>query len=444
MRVFRIEGKVHTREWSCWIENGNEVHTQSGIADGKMNHTFDVVPSVGKPGTKAFIPPNQNAVLEAARKIRKKVEAGYVEVDPDTKEPMIEAANELDFTRLPKNLCFMKCRKPPENTKQQKEFDRIVENGIITIKRDGFMHPILIDAAGKVRIYTRRMDECTDKYPHLVESLRGAKLPKKTILLCEFVVERANGSDDRIAIQAISNSKADKARAKQQAGPKARAVILLIPFWDGVSMADQSFGMAIEFLEQQFGTRDRCPPYFEPMEVFYGDFEEAKQRVYSENLEGLVIYDANASPGDKLFNFRGKPERPMAFKWKPIYEDDFVAMWDPDGKADGRFIQMKKGERGEWGRGRRKGQPKNLALYQMNSDGDWVFIAHVGTGLKDEQLKEIMDRVDDLTGFVGVAEIEYTFRRYESRGDGSNALVEPRFTRWRDDKTETECVDDEL
>jgi ATP-dependent DNA ligase len=438
MRVFRIEGKKHPLEWRVWIENEIELHSEAGVAGGRMQHTFDIIKSVGKAHTKAFIPAPQNAVLEAARRIRKKVEAGYEEIDPKTNKQLNDAASELSFDVLPKNLCFMKCRKPPDNKAQIAAFNEALSNPIITIKRDGFMHPILIDTAGNVKIYTRRMDDCTEKYPHIVKAITRTKLPKRTIILSELVTERDDGSDDRLAIQAISNSLPERARALQQAGPKAKAIFLYIAFWGGESLADLSFGAGIEFLEQQFGTKDRKPEHCDIMEVFYGSFEEAKKHVIDKNIEGLVIYNANESPGSMLFNFRGKPERPMAFKWKPIFEDDFICVFDPDCES-GRWDPK---QCGEWGRGRRKGFPKNLALYQYNRKGEMIFISHVGTGLTEATLQEILDR--RINGDVGVAEIHYTSRRYISKGEISNSLVEPRFVRWRPDKKRKECVDDNI
>lgn len=444
MREFHIDGKRNVLTWIIWIENKVEVHMQHGILEGKLQHTFDIIGSVGKKGTKAFVPPQANAVLDAERKIRKKVEEGYREVNPDTKKPLTKAATKINFKGLPKNLCFMKPRPEPDSGKQLKMRDNVLwhKREIITVKRDGFMHPILIDDIGNIRIYTRRMDEATDKYPHMVASLKKACIPKKTILLCEFIVLNKNGRDDRLAIQAISNSLPERARAMQQAGDKAQAVVLSIPFWDGADMSRLTFGQAIEFLEEQFGLKGRCPDYFEGMEVFYGSFKEAIKYVTEGEREGLVIYDGEASPGDKAWNFRGKPERPECWKWKPVYEDDFLIVFDPDAE------HWPKKQCGGWGRGKWKEYPGQVALYQLaqaskspDEPTSWTFISNCGSGLDETKQKEIMKRAKKRKdGTAGIAEIHYSGRRYLSRDEVSNAVIEPRFIRWRDDKDETEVV----
>jgi ATP-dependent DNA ligase len=441
MRVFHIVGKTHVREWQIWIESDVQVHTRHGVAGGRMQHTFDIIKSVGKKDTKAFVPAPANAILEMQRKIRKKVESGYVEIKEGEQA---EAHTTLSLDSLPKNLCFMKPRPQPKKGKQKDMLDQIIadeDRAIITIKRNGFMHPILVDTEGDVHIYTRRMDECTEKYPHLVESLVD-NVPSQTVLLCEFVVVTDN-TDDRLAIQGISNSLPKRARELQK-DKKATAIILYIPFWDGSDMSDMSFGSALEFLEEQFGVKSRCPKYFEPIQIFYGSLSEAVVYTQKKRREGLVIYDAKASPGGMLYNFRGKPERPECWKWKPVLEDDFIVVFDPDGEAT--KMKWHKDARGGWGHGRRKNLPGRVALYQFNKRNDPVFISHCGSGFDEKSLQEVLDRrkVATANGVCGVAEIHYSERRYISRGDTSNSIIEPRFKQWRDDKCETECSNDLL
>ena len=179
MREFHKKGKNHTLTWSVWVHK-NEVHTQSGIVGGNLKHTYDIPGSVGKEGTKAFVPPEAQAVLVAERKVRKKVEEGYYEVDPETGEAKGSSAHSLDFTHLPKNLCFFKPRRWPTTKKEHARVQALLgtvdpgdEREILTIKRDGMMHAVLITPTEDVKIYTRRMDECTDSYPHLVKAFKG-------------------------------------------------------------------------------------------------------------------------------------------------------------------------------------------------------------------------------------------------------------------------------
>jgi hypothetical protein len=255
-------------------------------------------------------------------------------------------------------------------------------------------------------------------------------------LCCEFIVRQPNGKCDRLAMQAISNSLPERARALQQ-GPtqKAEATVLGIYFWDGADVVtDFTFGEQIEFLEEQFGLPSRCPPYVRGMEVFYETFDRAQEYVLEKGLEGLVIYDSTHKPGSKAYNFRGKPQRPDCWKWKPEFEDDFIVIFDPDKGKTG----------GAWGRGRHRNMAGRIALYQFNGDGELVYCSGCGTGLSDKDRADVVKRARPIDGMCGVAEIKFVTRRYEKEGDGSNALVEPRFVRWRSDKDPEEVVNASL
>ncbi len=439
MREFRIEGKKKTLVWRIW-RDGADVHVAYGTLGGQLQHTSDRIKGV-KAGTSAYLNPEANAIEEVIRKIRDKTDAGYVEVDAETGKPLSQGASKIDFRDLQKNLCWMKPRpQPKEGTKDNEVFQSVIRGGnyVATFKRDGFMHPVLIDDKGKVKIYTRRMESCTAKYPHLVSAFENMLLPTRSILLCEFVVVK-DDHDNRLMMQAISNSLPDRARGMQTVD-KARAVVLSIPFWNGVDIfSSATFGASLEFLEEQFGEPLHRPEYVDVMEIDYHGFEHAKKEVKHRRLEGLVVYDLNAVPGERAYNFRGKPERPECWKWKPVLEDDFLVVFDPDLKHWGEYK-----EGGSWGRGKHQQSAGRVALYQYDVDGTPVFISGCGSGFTDEQRAGIVKVAGTHKGIVGVAEVKFVERRYVSHGDKTNSLVEPVFVRWRTDKSVEEIVNPEL
>lgn len=441
MREFRMKGS--RGQWKVWRigTQGAEIHTEWGILGGKEQRSIDVAPAVFV-GKANELSPEANAIEEAKRKIKKKTDEGYVEFIDG--EPVGAAEQGVDWEQgLPKNFCGMKPLKHPDPEKKQEKrsFEALTEvlesgNAIITIKDDGFKHWVLVAADGSVKIYTSGMDECTDKYPHLVQSFWSSSsgIPPRSLLCCEFVIRLENGRCDRIAMQGVSNSLPERARALQQdPTQRVEATVLGIYFWDGMdTISTFTFGEQIEFLEEQFGVASRCPPYVRGMEVYYENFDSALAYIEEKRLEGLVIYDSRAAPGEKAYNFRGKPQRTGCWKWKKEYEDDFFVVFDPDGEHG-----WERG--GKWGRGRDRGTAGRICLYQKNDRGDYVYCSGCGSGLDRPTRAEVVDRAST-DGLAGIAEIKFVTRRYLTEGDGSNALVEPRFVRWRDDKAPSDVI----
>lgn len=446
MRVFLQRGKKQPLEWRIWVD-GDTVHMESGVKGGKMKHTSDVPGSIGKVGTKAYKDPETYAQEIALRQIREKVDRlGYREVNSDTYEYLEDQSDdEINWKSPPKNMRFMKCRHQPKPDEKKKlaELMDVVENGnpIMTIKRDGMMHPIFIDEAGDVHIFTRRFDRCTDNYPHIVKEVAACDFPPKTILLAEFVCIK-NKKDDRRLVQTLDRSLPDRAK-KIQEDPfrRPKAVVLGIPYWNGKPiMATKTCEEWIEFMHGVFDRLNKLE-YLEVMQILVGDLDLCMELVVEKKWEGLVIYDGDAVFGDAVVNFRGREERPRAWKWKPILEGDFIVVFDPDGDFDGGFA---KGEAGKWGRGRLQNLPGNVALFQYDSAGMMHYICNVGSGFTEEQRKELLQRARNGDGFAGVAEIKYESRTFVSEGDDTNALTAPIFLRWREDKTLDEAVEERL
>jgi len=154
--------------------------------------------------------------------------------------------------------------------------------------------------------------------------------------------------------------------------------------------------------------------------------ETAIEFAKEENWEGFVVVDPDGIYGDRAFNFKGKPDRPGKFcgKLKPSYEDDFIAIWDPENGY---------GERS--GKGSRAGGIKSVGLYQYDKKGELIFIANVSSGLTKELLAFLPK-----AKWPQVWKCEYTGRRYISDGDDTNAIDFPRFIALRTDKSPEECT----
>lgn len=432
---FRKDGRLHTLVWKIWVD-GVEVHTEAGTLGGQFQHTFDITKPVGKINTKAFVPAEEQALLVAERKITKKQDENYVEYING--KPKKQAVKAVDFMSLPPAFaCFKPERQPDENTRTWKKLKDVLDHGepILTIKRDGMMHFVLITLDRKVELYTRRMESCTDHYPSIVKSFESLKLPGGSVLACEFVVVDENGKDDRLAMQSLSRSLPERARALQEK-INPIAVVLAPVFWKKEPvLRDWPVGRWMEFLDLTFSKLKvkniKC------IEIFFGSLKEADDYVQKHELEGLVIYDGNAIFGDKAFNFRGKPDRPDCWKHKPLYEDDFIIVFDPTGKFDWS-------EGGAFGKGKLKHSAGNVALYQFDKGNKLHFISNCGSGFTHAQLEDIPKAARMNGGRVGVAAIKFASRRYIRKGDKTNALVEPIFLYWHPDKKDHECINHAL
>lgn len=437
MRIFRQAGKLNKLEWRIWVD-GETVHTESGIVGGRMKHTCDRPGPVGKFGTGGYKDAKTQALLVADRQIRDKVERlGYAEVT-DKNDPQVE--QKLNFSNPPKNTRFMKCRHQPEpGTREMRELETVIDFGeeICTFKRDGMMHPIFIDDTGTVRIFTRRMDLCTDNYPHLAKEISQADFPPNSILLTELVVTK-DGRDDRKLVQTLDRSLPDRSRRIQE-DPfrRPKAIVLGIPYWNSTPiMSIMPVCKWIDFLYAKIGVKNY--QYMEPMEVMEGyTIDELMKIVEEEKREGLVIYDSQAVFGNAVVNFRGREERPRAWKWKPILEGDFVVVFDPDGSWGEEVA-------GAYGRGKLRDLPGMVALYQYDRHGKLQYICNCGSGFTEDQRKYALRKAANNRGIVGVARIKYESRTFISEGDDTNALTMPIFLEWHPDKSENEAFDDRL
>jgi len=445
VRVFRQSGKINPLEWRIGVD-GEVVFMESGIAGGKMKQTHDRPGPVGKFGTKGYKDAKTQAILVADRHIRDKIERlGYQEVDPNTGEVLRSTRDdEINFSNPAKNLRFMKCRhQPEEGSKEMARLQEVIDSdrAIFTIKRDGMMHPIFIDD-DHVHIFTRRMDLCTANYPYLAREIANAKFPPKTILLTELVVVE-NGMDNRRLMQTLDRSLPERAVLLQD-DPFRRptAIVLGIPYWAGKQiMAELPVGEWIDFMYRKIGSRKF--QYLQVMETLTtvssdNPLDELMITVRDESLEGLVIYDAEAIFGDAVVNFRGREDRPEAWKWKPILEGDFIVVFDPDmtwsgGKPGGRY-----------GKGRLKDLPGVVALYQFGPEGAMHYICNCGSGFTEDQRRYVLRRAANNRGIAGVARIKYESRTFIAEGDDTNALQHPIFLEWHPDKSSNEAFDARL
>ena len=459
MREFRQKhGRSGERYWSISFEAPpgkppEVLVTEWGaVKDGtKKEHgkTKDRPGPKGKAGTKAFMDASANACFNMDRLIRKKIEEGYVEVGLDgrpllggpVENPQYDTGPEIPFDDiLPKNLCFSK----PKNNVSPKFVAKLEADNdlILTRKINGMMTIAQIMNDGRPRLYTRRMDDITNHFPHLVTALRELKFPPKSILLFEAFMGDGNDKRDLLRVQSIMRSKTDRAIQLQDEGECMKFYLLRIPVWRGRYVEQtMTCGELCHKIENDF--TDMFLDYHElmeedrflfPLDNFEGSVAEAKDEAALNGYEGWVGYQKNAMFGEYSFSFHGKPDRPgCCFKLKAEYEDDFIAYYAPE-------YGTKEYPQGSFGTGKNMGLLGTLSLYQMSPDlNKQVYICEVGSGFTDRQRLE-MSKME----YPMVVTVKYTSRQYVSEGYATNALEFPRFDQIHPDKDHTEVYNPKL
>lgn len=459
MREFR---QSHTRGkdrvWKIEVEE-NLITTWWGTLGGKLQNTTETISWVGVKKTKSFVSAVDQAQLVAERMIRKKLEEGYLEVVDG--EVVGISAGAIQFSKkFPKNLSFSK----PLNSKPEKKARQLIKENrvILTVKRNGMMHAAMSDEAKRVSIYSRRMDEVTNKYPHIVEELRTF-MAANSVFLGEMVSLNQKGEDSFRQMQMIENAKVEKALERQQQLGLSRFVVFRVPFWKNLPIEttdthEQWIQLLGDIMERN-PTKENVE-YLQWMDnsqaLTYDQWLDQAQQM---GIEGYVVYEKEGSFGDRSYNFKGKPDRPSScWKLKPTLEDDFIAYFSPDNydrckkcKSISVYQKTSKCElcdgsmigNGTWGKGKHTGQVGTLSLYQLREDDPYpVYICEVGSGFTDEQKAALAKKPLDF--WPQVVEVKFAERKYLSRGQISNALTHPRFSRFRTDKTWQECFNEDL
>ena len=487
VRMIR-EGKKNTQVWQAWVD-GEEVITQWGALDGKIQETIDIPGPKGKAGTKAYVNAKQSARDQVIRDISLKAKRGYKlenEVTGEIKEKLKEALSEVTSSDsitfdgpLPHNIAFSK----PVNSIP---IERILKNEMEhaetiggpfydwTVKINGMCHLVTKDKHSKVWIQQRgKLRIENEKYPHLIEEFQ-ALLPPKTIMLCEFFVGKGYSIEDFTNMQSIANSLPDRAKTMQKKLCLVKAYVYRIPAWKGAIGEDTTLTTIwLDFIEALIdGWDDPTMPYGQQLGFadlnfikgifrFEGTYKEAMEELKCKGYEGWVIYRRDRPLGNKCISFLGQPDRPtVCWKVKPKNEDDFIGIWNPDGPGEHCTTKCRIPDKKAWidqknrcvvcgkklkpsgtyGTGKNKDRVGSISLYQCGADGVKRYVCEVSSGLKDKEKQQMAD--EGL--FVGVLQVGFQDRKYVTREQDSNALTHPKVLHIREDKELDECKNEEV
>ncbi len=301
--------------------------------------------------------------------------------------------------------------------------DALAETGLASVewKLDGARiqaHRL----AGDVRLYTRNLNDVTERLGGVVEVVRA--LPGGDLVLDGEVL----GVDDTGTPRRFQDTMGDfGADAAGTATAVGRGHGLQAFFFDvlhaGTSVVDEPLAVRRDILIATVPEYSRLPA------IITADVDEADrflERAITAGHEGVMVKDLDA-PYDA--GRRGGAWR----KVKPVHTLDLVV------------IAV------EWGHGRRQGWLSNLHLAARGAQGEWVMVGKTFKGLTDELLRwqtaELSARAIGAPeqGYVQhvrpelVVEIALDGVQVSSRYPGGVALRFARVRRYRDDKPASEA-----
>lgn len=388
--------KGQTKVWSCWIESDAvTVSSRWGILNGKTQTTSERI--AAKQGKTAV----QRAQEEFARQVQKKQRAGYV-TEVDAAPVHVRLETDLNFTRLPRAFAPAK----PIRTVDLETALLWEQQEILGIqrKRDGMRHFLVSDQRSRLRVYSSSKEDLTE---HFAPLLAAVELPPCTILDTEFVVTRADGSDDFKTVSQICRSSAGRA-SRLLVGSRlpmafwAFDILYMdrLPVWH-LNYARRHAAL-VELLESL------APEYLTAMPFLPVALPHAIRAAKRERWEGLVLWRLDQST---IVQMNGTPARVNSYKFKPRLEDDFVCTGF------------------ERGRGRNAKVVGKLRIGAYTDRGTmFMDLGRVGTGLTDTDRKQALRWT-----YPCVIQVEYMSR-------SATGLREPVFIRQRPDKKPKECV----
>lgn len=276
-----------------------------------------------------------------------------------------------------------------------------------------------------VRVYTRTLDDVTDRLPEVVDAVRG--LPAARCVLDGEVI--ALGADGRpLPFQRTAGrfgSRVDVAAA--------RAALPLSPVFFDVLAADGRDLMDLPLCDRHAELARIVPEPLRVRRVEVADPADPTARAAAEDFwtatlrrghEGVVVKGLTApySAGRRGASW---------LKVKPVHTLDLVVL------------------AAEWGSGRRTGKLSNLHLGARGPDGSFVMLGKTFKGLTDATLAWQTERLRELavdeSGYVVtvrpelVVEIAYDGLQTSSRYPAGVTLRFARVVRYREDKRPEEA-----
>jgi len=409
--------------------DGDTLNREWGLLKGKVqktSHTYDYI----NKGKANELNSEEAALADYFRIIEKKTKEGYITTESLDVLPDLEN-NNMNFENLPEQFC---CSKPHTEISKSK-LDKLKEEhkAKFFIKENGLCHYILVTDTNEIKIYTRRIDDHTRKYPKIVEAVQAIGYPPNTLLIVELTIDPALNLPHMESFNLMSSiSRSDTLEGKvkenitqtlflQEQHP-VKAVVFNMLFHNGEDLTSLSYSSIINLYIDYFDNykleifdAPKQIVLIKPFELFFDSYDQAFAwaEENKKKYEGLVVWDVTANAE---ITYNGKPNRRACYKLKASQEDDVVAY--------------------DWkeGTGAKQGKIGSLLIGKYNLKGQMIPMGNVGSGLK---IKEGDCEVENWT-FPCVIEITY------DQKFPTGKYQFPRFNKKHEDKVPSDIIIDDM
>jgi len=305
-------------------------------------------------------------------------------------------------------------------------FEEVGEPAAIDYKFDG-MRAQLHKKGDEVQIFTRRLENVTEQFPDVKTAIKNNIDSNECIVDAEIVAYKPNDGST-IPFQQLSKRikrKYDIQRLKEEIPVEVRPFDLI---YENGSKLEEEYQDRWEHLEQIVEEEEweiRMADHREtsdPEEV-----QKLQQKSLSKGHEGIMMksLEAEYKPGNRVG---------YMVKLKPVMET-----------LDLAIIGAK------WSEGRRSGWLGRLKLGCWDeNEQEYLMIGRMATGLTDEQLEEITEKLKPLVVEEKgrevkvkpevIIEAEYEEIQKSPNYDSGYALRFPRMKQFREDKDEADSL----
>jgi len=305
-------------------------------------------------------------------------------------------------------------------------FDAVGRPAAIDYKYDGMRAQIHKDD-DDVKVFTRRLEDVTAQFPDILKSVKD-NVEEKTCIIDAEIVAYNPEDGSKVPFQKLSKRikrKYEIQRLKEEIPVEVRPFDII---YLEESLLDKKYSERWEKLvsivnekthELRLVDRDVTEHEEEVVSM--------QQKSLSEGHEGIMMkaLDAKYKPGSRVG---------YMVKLKPVMET-----------LDLTIIG------GEWGEGRRKGWVGSLKLgCYLPEEDDYLEVGKMATGLTDEQLEELTNRLQPLiVNEEGrdidvkpeiIVEVEYEEIQKSPNYSSGYALRFPRLKEFRDDKDKADNI----
>ncbi len=305
-------------------------------------------------------------------------------------------------------------------------FETVGKPAGIDYKYDG-MRAQIHKKDGEVKVFTRRLDDITEQFPDVVEAVKEGVEAENCIIDSEIV---AYDPDDgsMVPFQKLSKRIKRKYNIEEMVDKipvEVRPFDLI--YLEG-SVIKENYSKRFEKLENMIEESEKSIRMVDH-EVTESDerVNALQQKSLSEGHEGIMMKNLHAEykPGSRVG---------YMVKLKPVMET-----------LDLMIIGA------EWSEGRRSGWLGSLTLGCKGDDGEYLEVGKLATGLTDEQLEDITERLEPLIVSEDGRQVEVRpevmveaeFEEIQKSPTYSSgyALRFPRLKRFREDKEDADSLE---